>query len=152
MPPVGELEAAGLGLRRAGEGALLVAEELAFDERRGEGGAVHRDERACRARAERVDGAGEQLLAGAGLAEEQDGRVRVGDLPDLLQNRPEGRAPPDHLAEVVGLVELRVEIDILGLQALTETRVLLQGRNGGHARHLGERGCPRGPRLPAEDA
>ena len=131
VPGVGELETAGLGLRRAGEGALLVAEELAFNERRGQGGAVYRDERPVAPRAVRVERAGEQFLAGAGLAEEQDGRVRVGDLPDLLQSRPEGRASPDDLTEVVGLVELRVEIDVLGLQALAETPVFLQGQTEG---------------------
>ena len=45
----------------------------------------------------------------------------------LLQRLAEGGAPPDDLAEVAGLAELRVQVDVLGLQALTETLVLRQG-------------------------
>ena len=41
---VGEGELAPPGLGGAGEGALFVAEELALDERLGDGGAVHGDE------------------------------------------------------------------------------------------------------------
>ena len=69
--PVGQLEAARLRRRRAGEGALLVAEQLAFDEVRRQGRAVDRDERRASAGARLVDGVGQQLLAGARLAEEQ---------------------------------------------------------------------------------
>ena len=130
-PAVGELEPARLRLVRAGEGALLVAEELALDEGGGEGGAVDRDERPGVPLAVRVEGAGEQLLAGAGLPEEQDGRGGVGDLADLLHNRLQGRAPPDDLAEVPSLDELRVQVDVLGLQAFAEALVLRQGRPEG---------------------
>ena len=60
-------------LDRAGERALLVAEQLALEQLLGNGGAVDRDEIAVRARALRVDGAREQLLAGAALAQHQHG-------------------------------------------------------------------------------
>ncbi len=52
---VRELEAAGPALERAGERALLVAEDLALEERLGNGRAVDGDERA-RARAARARG------------------------------------------------------------------------------------------------
>ena len=50
---VGELEAAELALDGAGERALLVAEQLALEQRLGERAAVDLDERAARARRER---------------------------------------------------------------------------------------------------
>jgi hypothetical protein len=95
-----------------------VSEELALDERGGQRGAVHRDERAVAPRAVRVKGAGEQFLAGAGLPEEQHGRAGVGDLANLLEGRVESGAPPDDFGEVRGLAELGFEIRALGLQTL----------------------------------
>ena len=65
---VRQLEAADLAGVRAGEGAALVAEQLALDQRRRQRGAVDDDERRVAARAAPVDRAREQLLAGAGLA------------------------------------------------------------------------------------
>jgi hypothetical protein len=44
---MGLLEFAGVALRRAGEGAFLVAEELALNQLRGNGRAVERHERAA---------------------------------------------------------------------------------------------------------
>ena len=75
--------------------------------------------------------AGEQLLAGAGLAEKEDRGVGVGHLTDFSQRLTEGGAPPDDLAEVSSLAELGFQVDVLGLQALTETLVLHQGRPEG---------------------
>ena len=57
---------------RAGEGAALVAEELALDESSGQRGAVDLDERPRRRGAVHVDRARHQLLAGAALAGDQD--------------------------------------------------------------------------------
>ncbi len=72
---MGQLRLADLARRRAGEGALLVAEQLVLEEVLGDRRAVDRDERPLRPRRELVQGAGEQLLAGAALAEQQHGRV-----------------------------------------------------------------------------
>ena len=88
---VGELEAPVRRCSRAGEGALLVAEELALDERRRERRAVDRDERPAAARARLVDRARDELLAGAGLAEEQHGRRRRRDLAELAEDRRAAR-------------------------------------------------------------
>ena len=73
--PVRELELAGLSLRRAGERAFLVAEQLRFEQRLGNRRAVDGDERTVRPRAERVERPREQLLAGAALSFEQHGGV-----------------------------------------------------------------------------
>ena len=58
-------------LVRAGERAALVAEELALEERLRERRAVDLHERPLRARRARVDRFGDDLLADAGLAEEE---------------------------------------------------------------------------------
>ena len=76
---VGLLELADAARHRAGEGALLVAEQLRFQQRLGNGRAVDGDERLARARRALVDVAGDHLLAGAALAGDQDGGVGGGD-------------------------------------------------------------------------
>ena len=65
----------GLRCDGAGERALLVAEQLGLEQVLGDRRAVDRDERPVGARAERVQRAREQLLAGAALAFEQHRRV-----------------------------------------------------------------------------
>ena len=71
-----QLEASGLAGVRAGERALLVAEQLRLEQRLGNRRAVDGDERAVGAVAERVQRAREELLAGAALPEQQHRRVR----------------------------------------------------------------------------
>src|SRR5206468_3121120 len=56
---------------RAGEGAAHVPEELALEQRLGERAAVDGHERPLAARAVRVDGTCDELLAGAALAEDE---------------------------------------------------------------------------------
>ena len=68
----------------AGEGALLVAEQLALQQVLGDGGAVDGQERRLGPQAVLVDGAGDQLLAGAALAGDQDGDVLGRDAADRL--------------------------------------------------------------------
>ena len=71
MPPCATSKRPGLRGDGAGERALLVAEQLALEQRRGNRGAVDGDERPVAARAQRVERAREQLLAGAALAAQQ---------------------------------------------------------------------------------
>jgi hypothetical protein len=52
----------------AGEGTAPVAEQVAFEELAGDGGAVNGDERFLGAIGEGVDGTGEDFLAGAAFA------------------------------------------------------------------------------------
>src|SRR5262249_9504240 len=63
----------------AGEGAAAVSEQLAFEQVAGDCGAVERDKRALGAVGEVVDGAREDLLAGAALAGAEDADVRARD-------------------------------------------------------------------------
>ena len=62
----------------AGEGALLVAEEDAFDEIVGDGAAIDGDEGLRAPVAGALDGAGDQLLADARFALDQDRDLRGG--------------------------------------------------------------------------
>src|SRR5262249_5635051 len=71
---------------RAGERPPLVAEQLALEQARRDGGAVDLDEGPVAAPARIVDGAGDQFLSRAGLAQEEHGRVgRRHDL-DLVED------------------------------------------------------------------
>ena len=86
-----ELELAELPRDGAGEGAALVAEELALEQLARQRRAVDRDERLRAARTRGVDVARHQLLAGAALALEQDRRAARrdarGDREHALQRR-----------------------------------------------------------------
>ena len=81
----------------AREGAALVAEELALKQRRRQRGQVDRDERRRAARRVVVDGARDELLAGAGLAGDQHGRLGgsrpADELPDA-EHRGAGADQP----------------------------------------------------------
>ena len=66
---------------RAGERALAVAEQLALEHVARDRGAVERVERAVGAVGRAMDDAREHLLAGAGLAREQDRDRCGGDAP-----------------------------------------------------------------------
>src|SRR6185295_2312693 len=75
----GQLEGALAGRRRAREGALLVAEELALDEVRRHGAAVDDHEGPLLAARGIVDRVGDEVLAGAGLALDEDRGLRGRD-------------------------------------------------------------------------
>src|SRR5262249_7915238 len=75
------LELADAPLGRPGEGAALVAEELALEELVRDRGAVERDERPAPAGMV-VEGLRDQLLPGAGLALDEHGGVGRRDAPD----------------------------------------------------------------------
>src|SRR6478609_1620475 len=78
-----------------GEGAAFVAEELAFEERFGDGGAVDGNERTLGTTAMLVDGASDQLFPGASFAPDQDGDVSGCDSANLLINELHGAAGAD---------------------------------------------------------
>ena len=127
----------------AGERAALVAEHLAFQQAGGNGGAVQLDERALPARAQVVDGAREQFLAGAGFAVDQHGGIGGRHGLHLLQNGLQRAALADDLLEAVVGADLVFEVDLLlreprvqFLDALVGERVLERDRH--LARRLGE--------------
>src|SRR5262245_3816621 len=77
---VGQLEAPRLGRLGAGESALLVAEQLALDQRGRERRAVDYNEGASVAQAALVNGVGEQLLASPRLSLQQNSRIGRSDV------------------------------------------------------------------------
>ena len=123
---VGQLESADAPLSRAGERAFHVAEQFAFDQARGDGAAVELHERSIATRAALVDGAGDELLARAGLAVDQYARVRAGDEIDLAQRLLQGRARADDLAMVTLFGDLALQIAILPLQPLLQALDFLE--------------------------
>src|SRR5262245_64041599 len=100
---VGQLEHADPLRIRTGERSALVAEELALERSRCNRVAVERDQLAARARAQPVQDARHQLLAGAGLAGDQDGDVRGCDALDLLPQLADRGAPPQEDASCIDL-------------------------------------------------
>src|SRR5581483_9425120 len=82
------LEEPALALGRAGEGALLEAEELALEERLGERAAVEREERPRSPPGGGVDAAGDDLLAGPRLAADEDAHLRARDPIDEREDAP----------------------------------------------------------------
>ncbi len=108
----GHFEAALARGQCAGEGTLLVTEQLAFQQVGRNGAAVDRHERAITARRTLVDGARHHFLAGAGFAQHQHGGVERGHLFDHGAQRRDRRAVAGRslLLRRTGLV--------LGIQAL----------------------------------
>ena len=108
---VGGLRASDAAADRARERALLMAEELAFDEVFRERGAVQGDERLVLARGKFHDGTGEKLFAGAAGAADEDGGVGRGDLAELFVDELHLAAVADHPAG--RLLEHAAELAVL---------------------------------------
>ena len=107
----------------AREGAALVAEELALEEGVLERAAVDDRQGRGRARAVGVERPGDQLLAGAALALDQDRGERPRGLVDQGEHALDSRAPADDLREGVVGLERRLEV-----QGLAPPDGLLVGR------------------------
>ena len=90
----------------AGEGALLVAEQLRLDQILGDRRAVDLDERALGARTPVVQGVGDELLAGAVLALDEHVGVARRHGVHQLEQLAHHLALADHRAHAVGIAEL----------------------------------------------
>ena len=145
---VGLLELADVAGGGAGEAAFFVAEEFAFDQLGGHRGAVQGDERPAFARAALVQGARDQLFAGAGLAEDADARFAGRHAVHLRHHAPHALAGvhdfvfADALAQVAILVFQALELEdvVHGEQQLVGGERLLQeierAEAGGADRHF----------------
>ena len=80
-----------------------MAEEFAFDQVFGQGGAIDANEGVVLARAVEVDGARDQLLAGTGFATHQYGGGAVGDLHNLFVDIAHGAAVAYHVVDAVAV-------------------------------------------------
>ena len=118
MPPVGKLETTLAGGGSAGECSLLVAEQLALDNRFGKGAAVGFDEGVFAAIAVLMDGFRQLPLAGSSLSQQKHGGFRRGDLLDLAVYPLPSRRAAHHPPESVAPVETAMEVVNLVDQAL----------------------------------
>src|SRR5258707_100894 len=80
---------------RAGERALLMAEQFALEQRLGQRGAVDLDERPRPAIRSGMDRLSHELFAGAGLARHEHGRRRARHTTDRLEDLDHGRTGAD---------------------------------------------------------
>ena len=121
--------------QRAGEGAAGIAEQLALGQALGQRGAVQREEGLVPAAAAGVAGVGDQLLAGARLAADQQRRIhRRHARGALLELADRGRVAQDRLEAARAVVAQRA-------QPLAEAvrRVQGQHRAGHRAARLVQR-------------
>ena len=75
-----------------------------------------------------MDGARDDLLAGARLAEDQHRRVRCGDLLDALHHAAQAGARADDGVGDVLAIEPRQQRALVGLERLAQARELVEAR------------------------
>ncbi|OPZ79060.1 MAG: hypothetical protein BWY77_01405 [bacterium ADurb.Bin431] len=121
--PRGLHEFAVMVLGRPGEGSLAMSEEFALDEGVGNGGAVDAHKGSGGAMAAQMDSHGDQFLARAGLAGDQNGALGGGHLVDARIDILHPRAGADH---AVAVHDLGGHPVVLLLQ-LTPTQGALHG-------------------------
>src|SRR5688572_13794264 len=98
-PRIGGLEQAGLRLMGARKSTTLESEELRFEQGLGEGRAVEPNERTARARRALMERLGIDVLADAGLTEDENGELaRRDDVDELVE--PLHRRIDDHRARL----------------------------------------------------
>ena len=114
---VGHFEIALLGVDGAGKGALHMAEQRGFQQVGGQRAAIYGHEHALRAWRIGVDGFGDQLLARAGFAGDQDGGAAGGDLPHQVEQAQHAVAFADDVGEAVALLQGALEVGVLVFQA-----------------------------------
>ena len=124
-----KFEAANFLRDRTGEGAAFVAKQFGFKEAGRDGGAIDFDEGALAARAEVVDGASNELLAGAGFAENEDGGVGGSREFDLGKSTPEELAIADDFLEVEFAANLLFEVQFFDGEFVFEAIDLLEGES-----------------------
>ena len=101
MPRSASSTRPGLAVVRAGERALLVAEDLRLEQRVGQRGAVDRLEVLAAAAAQLVDHPRDDFLARAGRAEDQHRDVGLGRRADPLEDDQHLLVAADHFAEAL---------------------------------------------------
>ncbi|MCY1222594.1 hypothetical protein D9M72_346920 [compost metagenome] len=99
---VGIDELAGVFFRRAGKGALFVAEENALDQVMRDRATIDGDEGLADPVARRLDGAGHHFLADAGLAFEHDRNVGLGGTARQVDHPDHRRACRNDVLEADG--------------------------------------------------
>src|SRR5262249_24795471 len=125
---VGQLETTSLRADGAGEGALLVTEQLTLQQTGGDGRAVELDERASLPRAQFVQGPRDQFLARARFAANEHRGAGAGNRLDSLEHPTQDGALTDDLAEVMLGARLLLQVGILLGELVLERLDLAEGR------------------------
>ena len=102
----------------SGEGAFFVAEEFAFEQIFRDGGAVDFDEGAGGAVRVLMDGVGDEILADAAFAAEENGGIRGSDALDERENGLHFFAAGDDIVVVIALAEGFAESAVLFTEAV----------------------------------
>ena len=130
---VGHFEAAHAVALGVGEGALDVAEQLAFEDALGQTAGIHGDERAGGAQGDGVQGLRDQSLAGAVFAGDEDVGVGGADTRDHVEHRAHGGRLGDQLRKALGAQRAVLRFQALSAaQGAAEFDLRLQ--NGRQAR------------------
>ena len=120
------LKAPDATLRRPGEGAFFMPEELALHQLGGEGRAVYGDELLLSAPREAVDGASDELLARAAFTFDEHGGRGRGHAADAVEDDLHLRAVAEHGIQPLRRVQLRLELAVLRLEVARVRRALEQ--------------------------
>ena len=138
VPPLAASKRADAPLAGAGEGPLLVAEQLGLDQRLRQRGAADAEVGLGAPRRVVVDRVGHHLLAGAALAVDQDAGVGVGDDLDQLEDPLHLLALADDLGERVAAFELLLQPHVLLAQQADRADVLQAHHQLGDRERLGD--------------
>ena len=93
-----------------------MAEELGFQEIDGNGAAIDGHEGFIHAGRRGMDGLGDELLAGAAFADDENRGAGRGHLRDQIQNGNDAFAFTDDVREIVALLERALELDVFFAQ------------------------------------
>ena len=115
-----------------------MAEQLVLEQVLVQGSAVHRHERLVLARAVGVDGLGDQLLACAGLALNENGRAGGGEVAQPVDDLVHLRAVADHPLEAKFFVKLTFQLPVGLGQPQALGRLVHHGAKLTHVERLGE--------------
>ena len=140
-----ELETPGTPLYRAGERALFMAEELTLHQGFRKRGAIDGYKRTGTTRAQLMDGASHQLLAGAALSRDQHGGLRRRHLAHKREDLVHGLAISDQFAEHALITQLPLEPFGLLRQAVLHCRPFEQEPENPRLNRLFEK--PEGAQL-----
>ncbi len=126
---VGEFEAANFLRDGAGERTTFMTEEFAFEQAGRDSGTIDFDESAFAARTQIVDGASDELFAGAGFAENEHGGVTWRGEFNLTQSALDDRAFADDLLEIKLAANFFFQIKFFNGEAVLERIDFLEGQS-----------------------
>ena len=135
---IGDFEDTRLARGCPGEGALLMTEQLGFQEVRRQPRAIQIDEGLVGAWAVKMQPLRQQALAGAGLPQNENRTVAAHHLVDLLGQRANGRALAEQRVDPLALLAGHHD-PLLALQPPVVQQALEDGVQRGHLDRLGEK-------------